>query len=59
MSLQQLIGKRVLLKGKHPWAGETGTIEREDKTPVGYGLRVNLDNGMSCFVFKMNEFKVL
>lgn len=54
-----MIGKRVLIQGKHPWSGEVGTITGADKTPVGYGLRVQLDNGMSCFVFKMGEFRVL
>jgi hypothetical protein len=35
MEEQFPIGALVLLKGKHPWRGHTGTVTRYMDTPVG------------------------
>ena len=44
-------GRQVIFKGKHPHAGETGTILGADKTIAGTGYLVELDNGERCFLF--------
>ena len=44
-------GQRIRLKGKHPHAGETGTILGAEKTIAGTGYLIQLDNAGKCFVF--------
>lgn len=61
MAMSEYIGKRILIRGKHPWAGETGEITSIETLPVcrKEGMRVALDNGMECFVFSTSEFMVI
>jgi 4-hydroxy-L-threonine phosphate dehydrogenase PdxA len=51
-----IFGKRVMIMGKHPHSGETGTIDRAETTNAGPGLIIKLDNCQhgtnECFVFK-------
>lgn len=53
--------KKVYIKNKadHPWHGETGVCEGAEKTLVGYGLKIKLDNGASCFIFDPKMLTVL
>ncbi len=57
------IEKRVELIGKHPHAGERGTIVRTAQTPVGPGLVVKLENcphGVEeAMVFRTSQFRIL
>ena len=52
------IGQRIVLKGKHQHAGEEGIIISEERTLIGYGFRVELDKGGSCFVFSGSQYSV-
>jgi hypothetical protein len=60
--LEQLIGRRCKIMGKHPWRGYTGEIVRVEKTPFGKRPVVRLDDGpkvppgQECFVMKPEEF---
>lgn len=36
----RFVGKRVLLIGDHPHVDRVGTIDRAEKTPVGWGYVV-------------------
>ncbi len=57
---ESLIGKRVIITGDHPWAGETGVVEAVKTTSFGKtGMIVTLDNGNSCFVFSGAQVKQL
>ena len=47
----EMIGKRVVMTGDHPWRGEAGEvldIARFD----GAAVRVRLDNGQEVFAFE-------
>ncbi len=61
--MSELIGRRVRLIGDHPHAGETGTVDRVERTLAGPGLRVKLDNcphgTEGCFVFKPEHVRYL
>ena len=52
------IGSKVKIVGKHPHSGEHGTVESVEKTPVGPGIKIRLENGEGCFVFKASNLKV-
>ncbi len=47
----ELVGKRVQIIGSHPWKGETGIVTSRESTAVGFGWRVQMDNGLCCYVF--------
>lgn len=56
--LRWYVGKRVLLLGKHPHKGNVGVAVRTERTSSGdVGLIVNLDRGVSCFVFEPREVR--
>ena len=60
MQIIDFNGKRVLIIGKHPWAGKTGVITGAEQTCTGkWGLVVELDNGQSCFVFKPENMRII
>ena len=42
-------GQRVMITGNHPWAGNTGTIASIDKTLIGTGAKIDMDNSSSCY----------
>jgi hypothetical protein len=52
---ENVVGCRIRIHGDHPWAGHEGTVVSMDHTLAGWGLRVNLDCGESCFVFRPTE----
>ena len=56
--MTDIIGKRVKIVGKdHPHTGEHGTVLDIQTTFWGAtGLRINLDNGGSCFIFHHNQY---
>ena len=46
----------VLITGKnHPCRGEKGIVITVDYTNAGYGMRIKLDNGGECYVFKGSD----
>ena len=54
------MGRKVkIIDRSHPWTGETGTVKSIDKTLAGYGMRIELDNGVNCFVFKTSDISIL
>ena len=57
--MEGLKGKRVLIKGDHPWSGHTGKCTGKIDTIVGQGFIIELENGMKCTVFKRCEFEVV
>lgn len=53
------IGKRVKIVGTdHPHRGESGECADVEYTPVGWGIRINLENGEGCFVFKGTDIRL-
>lgn len=50
-------GKRIKITGNHPHSGEFGKVEGFEKTLVGWGMKIRLDNGEVCFVFNSNDLK--
>lgn len=56
---KSLLGKRVMIVGKHPHKNEVGTIKTIEKTAIGYGIRISLANGQECFVFKPEHLRLL
>ena len=54
-----ILNKRVLIKGKHPWAGHTGETIRIDRTSVGLILVVRLDSGEECGIWSRSELEFL
>lgn len=52
------IGKRVKIVGiDHPHRGASGVCVDVEYTHVGWGIRINLEYGESCFVFKGTEIR--
>lgn len=60
-TVEYYIGRTVVLKGNHPWAGEKGVIKgKQEAKGIGkIGLIVELDNGTECFVFDMNQMRIV
>ena len=55
-----LIGKNVKIIGlNHPHRGSTGEIVTIDYTNAGWGVKVDLTNGLSCFCFKRTDYQEL
>lgn len=53
------IGKRVKIIGvHHPHCGESGVCADVEYTHVGWGIRINLENGEGCFVFKGTDIRL-
>ena len=53
-----LIGKHVKVVGvNHPHNGSTGKIVDIEYTNSGWGTKIDLDNGLSCFCFKRTDFR--
>ena len=47
------IGKRVKIVGiAHPHRGRSGECVSVEYTHVGWGIRINFEDGDGCFVFK-------
>jgi len=44
---------------KHPWAGCKGVVISFDHTNAGVGMKVKLENGFECYVFKGTDIKRL
>lgn len=58
--MENIIEKRVLIAGEHPWSGEIGTVKAFENTKLGKtGYLVQLDNGTSCYVFNRNQLQIL
>jgi hypothetical protein len=55
----ELIGKRVMIVGKHPHKDEVGVIKAFEKTSIGYGLKIKFDNGEECYVFHSENLRLL
>lgn len=54
------IGAKVLITGiKHPWRGESGVVSSMDHTAIGFGMKVDLENGESCYVFKGSDIQLI
>ncbi len=54
------VGKQVRICGDHPHTGKKGEVVSLDHTHAGYGFKVDLEDGESCYVFKgshMEEVK--
>lgn len=57
LTQEDVIGQRGLIVGDHPWAGNVGDIVRVERTLVGWGVVVRLNDkpdvpyGQECFVF--------
>lgn len=52
------IGKRVKIVGvDHPHRGESGECVAVEYTPVGWGIRIDLENGDGCFCFKGTDIR--
>ena len=45
-------GDRVEILGSHPWTKEVGSVDEAVHTIIGHGLRIKMDNGFECVVFK-------
>lgn len=54
-----IVSKRVLIRGDHPWAGEAGVVQDVEKTSAGTALKINLDSGLACMVFKREHIRVI
>lgn len=53
------IGKRVKIIGiDHPHRGESGVCADVEYTHVGWGIRINLENGEGCLVFKGTDIRL-
>jgi hypothetical protein len=53
------IGKRVKIIGiNHPHRGESGQCMDVEYTNVGWGIRINIENGEGCFVFKGADIRL-
>lgn len=53
------VGDRVLITGNHPWSGYSGEYVYNELIEA-YGAMypvIRLDNGMTCFVMKPEQFK--
>lgn len=59
--VKDLIGKRVLLRGSHPWAGFIGIVEKAEMAgiPAKPALKVNLESGQGCYVFKVQNLQTI
>jgi ATP-dependent Lon protease len=57
--MKDMIGKKLLIVGKHPHKDSVGTVVGFDYTNAGPGMRVKLDNGLECFVFKPENVRWL
>ncbi len=54
------VGEYVEIIGKdHPHKGERGLIESIDYTQLGWAWKVSLEDSVSCYVFKKQDFKTL
>lgn len=51
--------RRVIMKGDHRWAGETGEVVSLDPTPFGTLPRIKLNNGEECYPTHPDQFAVL
>lgn len=52
------IGKRVKIVGiNHPHRGESGECVAVEYTHVRWGIKINLENGEGCFVFKGTDIR--
>lgn len=54
---KDLKDRRVKIVGAHPHAGKAGTTTTIEKTLAGWGLKVALDEGGSCLVFRSDEIE--
>lgn len=54
-----LIGKRVLMRGKHPHSGKTGTVRKYGSTIFGRRPIVDLDDGLTCFIMRPYEAEIV
>lgn len=53
------VGKRVKIIGAtHPHRGESGECIAVEYTNVGWGVRINLENGQSCYTFKGGDIRL-
>ena len=52
-------GKNVKIIGEHSHEGEIGIVEGFEHTLAGWGMRIKLENGGGCFVFKSENLKVI
>ena len=54
------VGTRVLITGKHPHSGKTGTVYMHERTFFGAdGMRVRCDDGSNAGVTKPENIQVL
>jgi hypothetical protein len=54
------VGDRVIMTADHPWRGEVGTYVKDEEIPdFGPRPKVKLDNGTSCFVMQLIQFRKL
>lgn len=49
--LASVIGQRGEVIGDHVWSGHHGTIVRVERTLVGWGVVVHLENDHETFIF--------
>ena len=48
---QLQIGDRLLIRGEHPWAGQIGKYVRDERTPYGESMVLELEsNGIECML---------
>ena len=53
------VGKRVKIIGiNHPHRGESGECADVEYTNAGWGIRIILENGEGCFVFKGTDIRL-
>ena len=56
----KIIGQRVeIISSTHPWHGERGTAVELNQLITGTALKIDLDNGHSCYCLSANDFKKL
>lgn len=57
---EKLIGKQVKITGvEHPHRNSVGEISDIEYTPVGWGLRIELNNNLSAMVFDSSHISFI
>jgi len=57
-ALRGIVGRKMLLQGRHPFAGNTGEVIGAEKTPVGWGIKLRISTGSAAqetFVFNHDD----
>lgn len=57
--VKSLMGKKLLIVGKHPHKDMVGVVIGVDDTNVGKGIKVRLTDGIECYVFRAENVRWL